>query len=580
MSIKTTASYLLIGLAALLPRIFALDLFLTGDEANFWIHRSHDFLGAITRGDWAATAISTHPGVTTMWLGAAGIVTRRALLDWGLLDGITFSVALTFFRLPPVLVHVAGVLLGYLMLRRLLPRPLATLAALLWATDPFFVGYSRLLHVDALAGTFATLSLLAICCYLHPTDTEPAELARRPRWLILSGVCAGLAFLSKSPALVLLPSVALIVWLADWRRGGSPWPRGRTVAVLAGWGLVSAVTVFALWPALWANPMDAYAQLQLGVLAEGAQPHETGNFFLGRRDEAPGLAYYPTALPLRLTPWALLGLLALPFVWRRAKELCQARPTLAALAGFAVLFIAAMSVFPKKFDRYLIPTAPALSILAAAGLIALASLGARRAGALWRYGALIGIVGALNLATLAWWHPYNLIYFSQLFGGTPTGAQTFKLGWGEGLNQVADWLNQQPDITGVAVTSERTTVLNPFLRTGAQADYPVNGQLHRENGYVVVYVTQVQGGTPAPPFDRFYRHMTPLHTVRRHGVDYAWIYQVPPPVAHERAAGFGAALELRGFDQAAEARRGQALALTLQWAARAAPEADYWLFAH
>src|SRR5947208_9272542 len=81
----TLLGYLAIGLAALLPRVLALGLFITDDEANFWLMRSDIFLKAIRSGDFAATAITAHPGVTTMWLGAAGIVLRRALLNWGIL---------------------------------------------------------------------------------------------------------------------------------------------------------------------------------------------------------------------------------------------------------------------------------------------------------------------------------------------------------------------------------------------------------------------------------------------------------------------------------------------------------------
>src|SRR6476659_3555350 len=102
-------SYLAIGLAALLPRVLALGLFITDDEANFWLTRSDIFLKAIRGGDFAATAITAHPGVTTMWLGAAGIVLRRALLDWGILRSDAFPVVLATMRLPAALVHVAVV---------------------------------------------------------------------------------------------------------------------------------------------------------------------------------------------------------------------------------------------------------------------------------------------------------------------------------------------------------------------------------------------------------------------------------------------------------------------------------------
>src|SRR2546426_12503943 len=71
----------------------------------------------------------------------------------------------------------------------------------------------------------------------------------------------------------------------------------------------------------------------------------------------------------------MLGLLRLPLAWRRAREWAPARRDLAALAGFAILFILAMSLFPKKFNRYLVPAFPAIDILAAAGLIGILDFG-------------------------------------------------------------------------------------------------------------------------------------------------------------------------------------------------------------
>ena len=130
-----------------------------------------------------------------MWLGGAGILLRDTLFDWGIVRDQSFPTFLALTRLPLVLTHTAGVLVGYRLLRRLLPAPAAAMAALLWAVDPFVIGYSRMLHVDALATTFITLSLLAACLYWHH--------ARRPAALILSGACAALAILSKSPALSL-----------------------------------------------------------------------------------------------------------------------------------------------------------------------------------------------------------------------------------------------------------------------------------------------------------------------------------------------------------------------------------------
>jgi hypothetical protein len=599
-------SYLAIGLVALLPRVLQLGVFLTGDEANFWIRRSEAFLKAIQSGDFAATAISTHPGVTTMWLGAAGIVLRRTLFESGILHQETFPVVLALMRLPVVLVHTAGVLVGYGLLRRLLPAVPAALGALLWAADPFVIGYSRLLHVDALAGTFATLSLLAACDYWHHE--------RRRGSLVLSGICAGLAILSKSPALVTLPCVGAIALAAAWSQQGmedggwrmedgesSPAVGGRWsfvvrrssfVVALLVWGAITAATIFVLWPVLWVEPLRAYDQLRVGVEVEGAEPHLLGNFFLGRADDAPGPLFYPVALALRLTPWTLLGLLALPLALRGASG--RTRRDMAALAGFVILFLVGLSFFPKKFNRYLVPAFPSADILAAIGLASIFGLRSQILNRLIPSSSkvehprpsrrlrqiMLGVVALVAVVNIAWWHPYGIVAFNQVLGGARMGAQTFQAGWGEGFEQVAAWLNQQPDITGVVTVSTMVGSLQPYMRDDAQVSDSDDGTLPRKSGYVVVYIRQIQDGRTVPPFDQFYRRAVPLHTVSIYGVDYAWIYQVPPPLAEPRPADFGPSLRLRGFDLGGPARRGQPLALKLDWAVPNPPSADYTLFAH
>jgi hypothetical protein len=166
-----------------------------------------------------------------------------------------------------------------------------------------------------------------------------------------------------------------------------------------------------------------------------------------------------------------------------------------------------MSLFPKKFDRYVEPAFPALDILAAAGLLGLIDILAAVAGQRGRRdriaGAAAGALAVLALGNAAWWHPYAILAFNQALGGTPAGARTFAVGWGEGLEQVADWLNQQPDITGVRTIALRVTSLRPFMRSGAQADFPKEDQLRDRTGYAVVYLPQVQAGPPDGAFTQF-----------------------------------------------------------------------------
>jgi hypothetical protein len=563
------ASYVLLALVALLPRVLGLEGFVTFDEANFWLDRSETFLQALRSGNFADTAIVPHPGVTTMWLGSAGVLLRRSLLEWGLLHELPFPTYLALTRLPVVLVHTLGVLVGYGLLRRMLPAVVALLAALLWAADPFVIAYSRLLHTDALLATFATLSLLAACVHWHH--------GRHPALLVLSAACGALAVLSKSPGLAVLPVVAGIALWADWR---APLAVLRS---LAAWGGVFVLTVVIAWPAVWADLPHVADLLRASVEDEGAQPHLWGNFFLGRPVETPGPLFYPAAVALRTTPLTLLGLLLLLPGWRQARDMPASRRDLLTLLGFVLLFVFAMSLFPKQFNRYLVPVFPALAILAAAGLVWGAQQVARMFGTGWQAvgWTVAGTAGALAVLNAAWWHPYSIAAFNQALGGTPIGARTFLVGWGEGLAEAADWLNQQHDITGVKIASSVYNSFQPYLRHGAQAVSPSGDTLPDQTGYVLVYIRDVQRELVVPPFDQFYPQGTPLHTVTIHGVPYVWIYQVPPPVEHETRAVFGKHIHLRGYEADTMALRSTGiLSLTVQWQADAPLEQDYLMFAH
>src|SRR6266542_387383 len=216
---KTKTAFLLLLGVALLPRIFTLDRPLTVDEAYFWQNRSAIFLAAVASGRFADTMITGHPGVTTMWLGSAGLLLEQALGALGLLAAPAAPIHLALLRLPLACANALAIPIGYLLLRRVLGAGVALLAALLWATDPFLVAHSRLIHVDAVLTTLmllATLALLAACF-----DEEGPRERPGARRLLLAGAVTGLALLTKAPAVLLLPIGALILVVWFWRRRGA-----------------------------------------------------------------------------------------------------------------------------------------------------------------------------------------------------------------------------------------------------------------------------------------------------------------------------------------------------------------------
>lgn len=612
-------------MAALVPRAFGHNAIVTVDEAYHWFDRVNIFLGAMVRGHYADTNIIGHPGVTTMWLGALGTLLRDMLAAWGMAAPDGSALDRELVRLPIAIVTSLCVALAFPLLRRLFGRPVALLAALFWLADPFMVAHSQLLHLDALLTSFVMLALLCALVATddrrpttgdgrnHPVTMSSGHLVKSWRMWIASGVCGGLALLTKSPSIILLPMIGLIL-IADCRLQIADWRAGhvrlssvvlRRLGILLVWVAVAVAVWFALWPAAWVNPLGAVGRMLRQAEADGGSPHGWGNFFWGQTVSDPGPLFYPVALLLRLTPWATLGAVLLPLVlWlrtkaerRRTKENARAivssghRVThdgraLLILTIFILAFMAMMTIPPKKFDRYLLPVFPAIDIMAAAGLVGI--LDCRLVIADWMRKQLAihnlhhaipwFLIITLLAANLAWYHPYELAYYNQLFGGGPTAARVIPIGWGEGYEQVAAYINAQPNGRDHPVAAWFEPVLRPNLDN---AVVPL-AWIDRPGGvdYAMLYIDQIQRRDVPEAIDKLQK-LTPIHTVRIHGIDYAYIYQLPQPVSVPRPADFGDAIHLRGYDMnASTIQSSGVLTLTLHWQAAAPVEKDYTMFIH
>ena len=71
--LRTALLLIALFFAAWLPRVLALDAFVTPDERK-WLARSANFYQAISHGDLANTFQREHPGVTVMWAGMLGFL--------------------------------------------------------------------------------------------------------------------------------------------------------------------------------------------------------------------------------------------------------------------------------------------------------------------------------------------------------------------------------------------------------------------------------------------------------------------------------------------------------------------------
>ncbi len=529
---------------ALLPRALDLNTFVTADEP-MWAFRSARFALALAEGRWGDTFVVGHPGVTTMWLGTVGLalagltgiapgpdawawVHQTATLDPQ--DAEMVRRAALFLPASKLLlapVHALLLVIVYRLGRRVLGEPVALLGIAILLSDPFLLAHSRLLHTAALLTGFMAVSLLALLAHLRWAGGQGGRGAGEessplppPAPLLLSGATAGLAVLTKSPALFLLPVVALAITGAGGRAGK---PARHWLRELALWLSVAVVVFILLWPATWADPGGVIGGY-LGKATEYARsPEETSHFFLGAERDDPGPTFYAVALPFRLTPLASLGgLLALLvlFLARRADR----RPILA-LLGYAALFAIFVAFQPKKFDRYLLPLVPIIDLIAAWGLTTITKSppSPRKWGGRRGWSLVIGIWSLVIVqGVLAWQHhPYYLAYFNPLLGGTGRAVKAVPVGWGEGLDQVAAYINTQPGHTSLGVVGGGVVGLAPY--TSARVEPPTpHGWVNTD--LAVVYIGDRQARSDLA---RAFEERSPQHVVRIAGVEYAWVYPNP-----------------------------------------------------
>ncbi len=515
--------------AALVPRAFALGNTVTPDEPN-WVYRTLNFGAALARGDWAATAQTSHPGVTTMWLGSLGVALARTVdpagtaqaIDWlARIDHLApenveafrrIGVLLDWARLPVVVANALGVVGVFLLARRLFGKSIALLAAFLLALDPFVAGLGGLLHVDGLLATFSILSVLALLNGLSGSalSLQPSALG----WFALAGGFAGLALLSKSPAIFLMPFAVLVTACAVIARRISI--RSALLGLFVFFILDSAFFI-ALYPAMWVDPASA-----LGLLSGGVAYHATNptrpTFFDGQAELNHGLAYYPVALAYRLSPIVMLGaLVAIASLLARLRHTAgdPSRFGGAMLVLFALAFIVFITPAAKKFDRYLLPAVPPL-IAAAAWAIGQAA-GRRKS---WLAAATVLLQAILTLSVA----PYPLMAYNPLLGGASGARERIAVGWGEGLGAAAQWIAARDPEATVA-----TGGLSNFAPRYAGRTVGIDEASLASADYFVFTLSEVQ---LAPAFFEDLAQRGALaHAIVQGGIEAAWVYASNGPVA-------------------------------------------------
>jgi 4-amino-4-deoxy-L-arabinose transferase-like glycosyltransferase len=345
---------------------------------------------------------------------------------------------MTAFRAPAAIVHGAAVLLVYGMALELWGLAPAIASALLLLLLPRALFHAGLACFDApsMALWFATVR-----AYWCAMDGE------RPRWPWQVGVAWGLALATKHTALVLpfaLGAHYLIVGAAAGRARIREQPAladlagaarvlaiartaiGHRWRVIASLAVLGPLTLYALWPWLWLDPVHHvrdWLAFHLG--------HVHYNFeYLGRNWNAPPFPWHVALVTTLFTvPASTLAAAAVGAgVWIAERGRPRAPALLLALsaaAAFGPFLLRTTPIFGA--EKHWMPALPTICIAAGVGAVWAARTAARAIAELARAErvAIAAVAGAVVLAAAVETEvaaPYALTWYSALAGGAPGGA--------------------------------------------------------------------------------------------------------------------------------------------------------------
>lgn len=574
--------FLVLILLTFLPRLFSLSSHWATDE-NLWMQRSRDFFFALKNGQFEDTLVAYHPGITTCWLGSLSIwltSQQGALYNWFHSGHFMSPGMLARVRFPIVFISGVLTLIAGILLYRLFGALHACISTLFLAIEPFLLSESRRAHTDVLTALFLFLSLLLWLCYLEGET-------RKPRCsLVLSGLCFGLACLTKSHAgafILFLPII--LIWYHHQCR--IHWSKLVLSVVL--WTASTLLTVGIVWPYLWTVkfvnlPLSPFlfigsAVLLLWswkkfsqetsftfsktelffivctVLAVGIPTlfaaklvisrmynalntsHGLPCRFLGEIRRNPG----PLFFPVMWFVWS--GLLTLPLLLFAIYRSFQTRlkekrifRIVAVMCLFAVFYMVGLSCVSKKISRYIVILLPAISFLTALGAVQLVQLIQSQK---LRY-FVLGIILILQAAPILSLYPNFRAYHHPLLSNSWIEENTSSI-TGSGLDLAADYLNAKPDAEGLRV--RHTWLCKEFAHyfDGESKIYYKYDSLNPTFDYDLEYLydKQIQDF----PTDT---HIKPTnnpngkenknavlreleHVINLNGIDYVWIYRVIKP---------------------------------------------------
>lgn len=308
-----------------------------------WKTRIYDFGSGIFTLNLEQTVQKYHPGVTLLWIGTFSVKVYNFVyenifnipLNTNSID-LVFS--LNFYQIFSLIVFQALlVFILFYFLSEIYDPIKSFLILIVLSTEPFFLGMTTTLHLDGLLNLFLAVFLVTIYLFVQKSNKY---------YLYISAIFFGLAMLTKTTALLLLP-VVFFAFLIKYFLINKMYIKECVKSSFL-FLLTSFLIYFIVWPGMWFDPIGTLVYVYKGVTV-GTEDHS--QIYFGNLVNDPGSFYYLIVTFIKATIYIFPALLVALYIQLNTTYKKYTFEIFLFLSS--ILYLIEISIPSKKLDRYI-----------------------------------------------------------------------------------------------------------------------------------------------------------------------------------------------------------------------------------
>jgi hypothetical protein len=174
----------------------------------------------------------------------------------------------------------------------------------------------------------------------------------------------------------------------------------------------------------------------------------------------------------------------------------------------------------KAFPRYILPVFPVIDIIVAIGMYCSFKEHINKNSVFY---LLMGGIIFVQLGLIMPISPYFLSYTNPVvFGGPSNAPDMILMGWGEGNDLAASYLNQKPNAKNLNVAVDYYGFTQYFIGKTTS----LNESVDFIDGvdYIVFYISALQRNWSKDAWE-YYKTKEPEKVIILNGIDYCYIYK-------------------------------------------------------